>query len=137
MLEFDRTRNWRKSTSIPERTNTRRKSTTRWCSGMRSAEISGSALAESYLRGGRAEKAAAIYADLVAKRERAFTLAGRLGDARAAAQGAPADAIAAYQKGRSSLARQSSGASSSWPAFGSMQSALGLRSSPLWNHSPG
>ena len=53
------------------------------------------ALAESYLRAGRAEDAAAIYADLVAK-ENAPSLAGRLGDARAA-QGAPAEAIAAYQ----------------------------------------
>ena len=54
------------------------------------------ALAESYLRAGRAEEAAAIYADLVAK-ENEPALAGRLGDARAA-QGAPAEAIAAYQK---------------------------------------
>ena len=54
------------------------------------------ALAESYLRAGRAEEAAAIYADLVAK-ENEPTLAGRLGDARAA-QGALEDAIAAYQK---------------------------------------
>ena len=54
------------------------------------------ALAESYLRAGRAEKAAAIYADLVAK-ENEPALAGRLGDAHVA-QGAPADAIAAYQK---------------------------------------
>ncbi len=53
------------------------------------------ALAESYLRAGRAEDAAAIYADLVTK-ENAPVLAGRLGDARAA-QGAPAEAIAAYQ----------------------------------------
>ena len=53
------------------------------------------ALAESYLRAGRAEDAAAIYADLVAK-ENEPTLAGRLGDARAA-QGAFDDAIAAYQ----------------------------------------
>ena len=53
------------------------------------------ALAESYLRAGRAEDAAAIYADLVAK-ENEPSLAGRLGDARAA-QGAPAEAIAAYQ----------------------------------------
>ena len=53
------------------------------------------ALAESYLRAGRAEEAAAIYADLVAK-ENEPTLAGRLGDARAA-QGALEDAIAAYQ----------------------------------------
>ena len=54
------------------------------------------ALAESYLRAGRAEQAAAIYADLVAQ-ENEPTLAGRLGDARAA-QGALEDAIAAYQK---------------------------------------
>ena len=53
------------------------------------------ALAESYLRAGRAEKAAVIYADLVAK-ENEPSLAGRLGDARAA-QGAFDDAIAAYQ----------------------------------------
>ncbi|MDE2808273.1 MAG: tetratricopeptide repeat protein [Gemmatimonadota bacterium] len=53
------------------------------------------ALAESYLRAGRAENAAAIYSDLVAK-ENEPALAGRLGDARAA-QGAPAEAIAAYQ----------------------------------------
>ncbi|MYK39812.1 MAG: tetratricopeptide repeat protein [Gemmatimonadetes bacterium] len=53
------------------------------------------ALAESYLRAGRAEEAAAIYADLVAK-ENEPSLAGRLGDARAA-QGALEDAIAAYQ----------------------------------------
>ena len=53
------------------------------------------ALAESYLRAGRAEEAAAIYADLVAK-DNEPTLAGRLGDARAA-QGALEDAIAAYQ----------------------------------------
>ena len=53
------------------------------------------ALAESYLRAGRAEEAAAIYADLVSK-ENEPTLAGRLGDARAA-QGALEDAIAAYQ----------------------------------------
>ena len=53
------------------------------------------ALAESYLRAGRAEEAAAIYADLVAE-ENEPTLAGRLGDARAA-QGAFDDAIAAYQ----------------------------------------
>ena len=54
------------------------------------------ALAESYLRAGRAEDAAAIYTDLAAK-ENEPTLAGRLGDARAA-QGALEDAIAAYQK---------------------------------------
>ena len=54
------------------------------------------ALAESYLRAGRAEDAAAIYTDLTAK-ENEPTLAGRLGDARAA-QGALSDAIAAYQK---------------------------------------
>ena len=54
------------------------------------------ALAESYLRAGRAEEAAAIYADLVAQ-ENEPSLAGRLGDARAA-QGALEDAIAAYQK---------------------------------------
>ena len=53
------------------------------------------ALAESYLRAGRAEEAAAIYADLVAK-DNEPSLAGRLGDARAA-QGALEDAIAAYQ----------------------------------------
>lgn len=53
-------------------------------------------LAESYLRAGRAEDAAAIYADLAAQ-EREPIFAGRLGDARAA-QGAFADAIAAYQK---------------------------------------
>ena len=53
------------------------------------------ALAESYLRAGRAEEAAAIYADLAAQ-ENEPTLAGRLGDARVA-QGAFDDAIAAYQ----------------------------------------
>lgn len=53
------------------------------------------ALAESYLRAGRAEEAAAIYADLAAQ-ENEPSLAGRLGDARAA-QGALEDAIAAYQ----------------------------------------
>lgn len=54
------------------------------------------ALAESYLRAGRAKEAAAIYADLVTQ-ENEPSLAGRLGDARAA-QGALEDAIAAYQK---------------------------------------
>ncbi|MDE2743473.1 MAG: tetratricopeptide repeat protein [Gemmatimonadota bacterium] len=54
------------------------------------------ALAESYLRAGRAEEAAEIYADLAAQ-ENEPSLAGRLGDARAA-QGALEDAIAAYQK---------------------------------------